>query len=118
MTDKNRRKGLKALAVTAPAVWAKPVVDSVLLPAHASTSGAGCVEFEPGNFADFQGGNALPIFSPNYINSECSQTNGVIGNALVYAPQGDSQALSLCQSNFGITEISEEDNDVWNCINP
>lgn len=38
MGNNNRRKALKALAVGAPAVWAKPVVDSVVLPAHASTT--------------------------------------------------------------------------------
>ena len=41
-----RRKALKALAIGAPAVWAKPVVDSVLLPAHADASGGGSVNEE------------------------------------------------------------------------
>ncbi len=45
-TDK-RRKALKALAVAAPAVWAKPAVDSVVLPAHATTT---CAEAEVFNF--------------------------------------------------------------------
>jgi hypothetical protein len=45
MDKKDRRKALKALAVGAPAVWAKPVVDSVVLPAHAQTSfPAGCYQ--------------------------------------------------------------------------
>lgn len=35
MSKKNRRKALKMLAVGAPAVWAKPIVNSVALPAHA-----------------------------------------------------------------------------------
>lgn len=34
----NRRKALKTLAVGAPVVWAKPVVDSVVLPAHGEGS--------------------------------------------------------------------------------
>ena len=38
MKDDNRRKTLKALAVGAPVVWVKPVVDSMVLPAHGSTS--------------------------------------------------------------------------------
>ena len=33
-----RRKALKTLAVATPVVWAKPVVDSVMLPAHAELS--------------------------------------------------------------------------------
>jgi hypothetical protein len=39
MNKNSRRKVLKALAVGAPAVWAKPAVNSVVLPAHAETSG-------------------------------------------------------------------------------
>ena len=38
MNKKSRRNVLKGLAVGAPIVWAKPVVDSVLLPAHALSS--------------------------------------------------------------------------------
>ena len=41
MNKKSRRKALKALAAAAPVVWAKPVVDSVVLPAHAEVSGNG-----------------------------------------------------------------------------
>ena len=35
MKDSTRRKAIKALTVGAPAVWVKPEVDSLLLPAHA-----------------------------------------------------------------------------------
>ena len=38
MSKEKRRKVLKSLAVGAPVVWAKPVVDSVLLPAHGAMS--------------------------------------------------------------------------------
>ncbi len=38
MKKQSRRNILKGLAVGTPAVWAKPVVDSVVLPAHAATS--------------------------------------------------------------------------------
>ena len=38
MKDDKRRKALKALAIGAPAMWTKPVVDSVVLPAHANGS--------------------------------------------------------------------------------
>lgn len=39
MTRQSRRRVLKGLAVTLPATWATPMVKSVLLPAHAQTSG-------------------------------------------------------------------------------
>lgn len=38
MTEKHRRRILKSLAVTLPAVWTPPLVRSVVLPAHAQTS--------------------------------------------------------------------------------
>ena len=47
MNKNLRRNLLKGVAVSAPAVWAKPVVNSVLLPVHASTS-CGCEEFGSG----------------------------------------------------------------------
>ncbi len=44
-SDNTRRKALKALTIGTGAVvaghWSKPVVESVMLPAHAQTSGLG-----------------------------------------------------------------------------
>ena len=40
MKNDKRRKALKALAIGAPAAWAKPVVDSMVLPVHAAMTGA------------------------------------------------------------------------------
>jgi len=42
MTQKSRRKVLKGLAITLPAAWATPVVESVVAPAHARTSPGEC----------------------------------------------------------------------------
>jgi hypothetical protein len=41
MTHKSRRTVLKGLAVTMPAVWATPMVESIILPAHAQGSPCG-----------------------------------------------------------------------------
>lgn len=38
MTQESRRRIIKGLAITLPATWATPVVESVILPAHAGTS--------------------------------------------------------------------------------
>jgi len=38
--DETRRKLLKGLAVTIPAAWTRPIVESVVLPAHAVTTGS------------------------------------------------------------------------------
>ena len=44
MTHNSRRKVLKGIAVTLPAVWTVPVVESVILPVHAGTSTACSIE--------------------------------------------------------------------------
>ena len=38
MSNRLRRDALMMMAVGAPIIWAKPVVDSVILPVHAVTS--------------------------------------------------------------------------------
>ena len=38
MNEKFRRRKIMALAMSVPAVWMKPVVEDVVLPAHAGTS--------------------------------------------------------------------------------
>jgi hypothetical protein len=42
MPTETRRRLLKGLALTLPAAWSRPIVESVVLPAHAQTSGPGC----------------------------------------------------------------------------
>jgi hypothetical protein len=42
LTKESRRNVLKGLAVTVPAVWATPIVESVILPAHAGGSFIPC----------------------------------------------------------------------------
>ena len=49
MAQESRRKVLKGLAVTVPAVWATPVVESIILPAHAGFS---CGKLELFNESD------------------------------------------------------------------
>lgn len=38
MTQETRRRALKGLAITVPAAWTAPIVNSVILPAHAQMS--------------------------------------------------------------------------------
>jgi hypothetical protein len=64
MTKESRRNVLKGLAVTVPAVWATPVVESIILPAHAGFS---CGELEP-----FDDGNSRHEDAfENCINDTC-----------------------------------------------
>lgn len=50
MTQQSRRKVVKGIAISLPAVWATPVVESVLAPAHARMS-------ECGELVPFDGGD-------------------------------------------------------------
>ena len=51
MKKKARRNILKGLAISAPVVWSKPVIDSAILPAHAQSTGC-CAEKGCKNLAD------------------------------------------------------------------
>jgi hypothetical protein len=42
VSKESRRKLLKGLAVTLPAAWTTPLVESIVLPAHAETSPGDC----------------------------------------------------------------------------
>lgn len=44
MTSRTRRNLLKGLTVSAPAAWTTPLVQSIILPAHAQTSPCGTLE--------------------------------------------------------------------------
>ena len=84
MKKNDRRKALKALAVGAPAVWAKPVVDGVVLPAHAATTCPDC-------FPSGDGYVSLTYIEPcgdtqrwalsSYDDPECKNLN--VGDAVV-----------------------------------
>lgn len=103
MTTKSRRRILKGLGLTLPAVWARPVVEAVVLPAHAQTSAPGtgtpvtcgvpegCYIFEGGSFS-WPGGTG-PFFDvPFYDNSECFGTS--IGTASVVVAESEAEAAT------------------------
>ena len=39
MAEKSRRKLIKGLGISIPTVWAAPIIEAVVLPAHAQTTG-------------------------------------------------------------------------------
>ena len=110
MNRKNRRKALKALAVGAPIVWAKPVVDSVVLPAHASTTCLGCVDVTGGgDFFNFNCNDFIPCDSQEYRDSMCTDPNGDASNnrVTVYAPGGQVEAEGICNRVAASTPVSQ-----------
>lgn len=86
MSKESRRKALKVMAVVAPTVWVKPVVDSVLLPAHAITS---CDE-SGWLVGDFDGRSAF--LGQTTTRCECEElaiaTGDVSGSPIIGATWG------------------------------
>ena len=81
MNKNLRRKSLKALAISGPVVWAKPAIDSIMLPAHGETTitcPAGCYSLDNSSYE---------IISP---------AHGVINNAISHSddPGCNSQSPS------------------------
>lgn len=111
----NKRDLLKivSLAGVTGAAWKKPVVNSLVLPAHASTSGGGCVEIDIGYYADFDGGNYLPPSAPVYTDSECvTLDNSTLGCHTVYVPDEEiSTAEAICAENGQSTVLGKTSSD-------
>lgn len=72
MSHKTRRRVLSGLGLAFPAAWIHPVIETVVLPAHAQTSGCaapeGCYTFSvvqsfswPGGMGPFE----VPLFGSN-----------------------------------------------------
>lgn len=114
-----------------PTSWNRPVVESVLLPAHAQTSGpssgpcgpvsgTGCIAVLLNNegYADFNGGNYLPIGTEVFPDEGCGGDSTLtLGRSIVFAPEGEEQAECLCQENAGVPVGFQEIGDVWFCDN-
>ena len=114
MKDDKRRKALKAIAIGAPAVWAKPMVNSVMLPAHGSmTHGSMSCPECVANPDD--GGNCWIAMSAGiftsisgYDNSGCSgqaigqQTPSEDAFIISCGPDQDSESFSGCGDPFVI----------------
>ena len=98
MNKDNRRIALKTLAAAVPAVWVKPVVNSVILPVHASTSPSGppCLTTgvvqgpvaSTGN--DFGGSNIANLFNQSGLSA--GYTSGVTGFASYNPTHSNSAA--------------------------
>ena len=127
--DKSKRNLAKALGVAgaSTAVWSKPAVDSVTLPAHANTTTptcAGCVQLDNSppsyvNFCDIgRDFNYLSPLDPLYSDSQCANQIDSIGENIVYAPEGIAQATPLCMEgvNESTAACFQRDNpDIWQC---
>jgi len=83
---------------------------------------AGCVLLQtypyPTAWINFNGGWSLPAFADAWASAPCS--GAPFGYTLydnVYAPNGLSQAVALCQEAFGVSGTNNWSEDVYGCVN-
>ncbi len=115
MNKKSRRKVLKGLAIGLPATWATPVVESILLPAHAGTSAPctappGCYLLIPptpeplvGEYILWSGGSG-PHPTPRSNSDSCDPATG--GDAVVIARSAqEANDLIGCGGDSSIYQL-------------
>lgn len=113
MSRRSRRRLLKGLALTLPAAWSRPIVESVVLPAHAQTSGpgcsadAGCYSFSTDEFeTSFQwpgGGGARTVEVFNGAN--CSGDSGPWQVVLASSSAEAQEAANACPRGYLLQAI-------------
>lgn len=113
MSQEPRRRLLKGLAVTLPAAWSAPVVESIILPAHAQTSPAGCGAPE-GCYRGTGDAEGLSIFWPGgagpdtatvFESPNCSGDVLGMGDAVVAeSPEAAAEALGCTGENQELLE--------------
>ena len=125
-SSESRRKLLKSIAAgsgvivagkSLPESWSRPVVDSVLLPVHALTSGntleqagcsapAGCYGMELLEaFISWPGGAGPVELSTTYNGSDCTDPS-LIGVTIVLASSLLEAADLLMQPSYYVTLVS------------
>jgi len=103
----NRRKLLKALtlgggAVTItklPTTWSKPVLESVMLPAHAQTSGLCVLQVHISLKGTFEGGSSYQLFD----SSTCYFSDGNAGPVEFTTPYDLGPGTYYFDGSFGFS---------------
>lgn len=118
MTQKSRRILLKGLAVTLPAAWSRPIVESVVLPAHAQTSepegcsaDSGCYSYDFGgstfsfNWPGGGGAQTLDIIDGGSCDDGPVDSNAVV----LAASQAEAESLATCDgAGEGLFQVATE----------
>ncbi len=97
---KSRRTFLQGLAIAAPAAWTRPLVESVVLPAHATTTGCGdCYPYDFGSVEWIPGNPGIVNF---YSTSDCSGSPGYSSPGVEAATEEEATSIVECNPGDGI----------------
>lgn len=110
----SRRRILTALAagtgaaVLLPEKWVKPIVDKVMVPAHAQattacSAPARCYGFGRGYFS-WPGGQGPERELPEYSDANCTQRSGVLAPLVVAASEDEAKSL-LGNAGIAVTRV-------------
>lgn len=90
--------------------------DIVIIDPLYGLPGGDCIFIGSGEYTQFGGGNYLPNGSPTYFDLNCTNITTAQTSALVYAPSGIGDALTLCVAHnyTGFTDPLVGD-DVYIC---
>jgi hypothetical protein len=111
MKKESRRKLLKGLAITLPAAWTTPMVEAIVLPAHAATSPVDCTAPEDCYFSQvleryfpWPGGTESRLVGLHV--SECSDTQILPVILVVVADSlAAAQAALDCEENEEVIDL-------------
>lgn len=130
MSQESRRTLLKGLALTLPAAWTTPVVQSVVLPAHAQTSPAssetspecsaspGCYVVSAGSEPESFSwpGGAGPEVVDVFANADCDDSGSSSPALVVVADSLEAaQSQLTCDSGFEVVEVPTEPSPAEGC---
>lgn len=102
MSQNSRRRLLQGLVVTLPAAWSRPIVESIVLPAHAQTSPVqcsaepGCYTVEGGSF-QWPGGTG-PAEVDGFESAGCEGESDFTVNIVVAANAEEAAELLPCST--------------------
>ena len=119
--DKTKRNLAKALSVAGPLLWQKPAIESIVLPAHALTSGcvvpAGCYSNSSRDVSvQWPGGGGIQV-AEIHAGLNCDNFLGS-GMYLAASSQDEAEALLDCQDGLFPQVIADVPNSVcgiWEC---
>lgn len=109
---RSRRMLLKGLAVTLPAAWSRPVVEAVVLPAHAQTSPGtcsaetGCYRLTVSGRSFTWPGGTGPFVVNVFADADCNEDPGASQQPVVVAVNtAAAAALLSCPLGLAAAEV-------------